>query len=417
VHWSKDFVEHLRSVHFALIGTAVAVLIIAFSAKPYNKAEATKELQQIQQLKLKWSPDLVKSMGERQAVRSRIPTLGSELDDLTAHTAIGSVLYVRTKQDVYIAKLPEDNWIVTCPATAYRISIRDVPDVVSDFRQWWDELGSGCYVLFPIKVYEPKLIGFEMPETPAEIILREEMESKRVPKTPNKPVDTNLDLICETHYCDQIMLNADLGFGQRIVIPVSSKTIFRVSRQTLSSFVSGTNLSFRQAFAELNALSEITGKRTFSELGVELAKPSESVVFEAFGLKFPADLVIAGGMISILCVQLYFFVYLRRLRGKLKQSDAGWDVPWIGMDCTALARIIFLGTVSVLPPLSMSILIASEGRFSRLYLLGVIPGWDRFKWLVALAVVGISVSLSILCWRNRPQLTSDGPSCSPAQFE
>jgi hypothetical protein len=412
VHWSKDFVEHLRSVHFALIGTAVAVLIIAFSAKPYNKAEAIKELQQIQQLKLRWSPDLVKSMGKRQLVRSRIPTLGLDLDNLTEHSAIGRVLYVRTKQDLFIARLPEDNWIVSCPATTYRPSIRDVPDVVADFGQWWDELGSGCYVLFPTEVYQAKLIGFETTETPAEIIL-----GKGVPKTPRKAVETTLDLICETHYCDQIALNADVGFGQRIVIPVASKATFTVSRQMFSPFVNGTNLSFRLAFAELNALSEITGKRTFSELEAELAKPSESVVFEVFGLKFPADLVIVGGMISILCVQIYFFVYLRRLRGKLKQSDAGWEVPWIGMDCTRLARTIFLATVSLLPPLSMLILIASEGRFSRLYLLGVIPGWDQFKWFATIAVVVISICLSVLCWRNRPQLTSDVPSCSPSLFE
>src|SRR5215469_4918784 len=35
-HWSKDFVEHLRTVHFALIATALALIVIALTTKPYS---------------------------------------------------------------------------------------------------------------------------------------------------------------------------------------------------------------------------------------------------------------------------------------------------------------------------------------------------------------------------------------------
>ena len=91
--------------------------------------------------------------------------------------------------------------------------------------------------------------------------------------------------------------------------------MFKVTRQIFSSFLNESNLNFHQAFAELNALSDATGKRTFSELRVELAKAPDSVVFEAFGLKFPAQLVTAGGILSILSVQLYFFAYLRLVDG------------------------------------------------------------------------------------------------------
>src|SRR5215472_12744194 len=35
--------------------------------------------------------------------------------------------------------------------------------------------------------------------------------------------------------------------------------------------------------------------------------------------------------------QLYFFLYLGKLDGRLRPDDPGWDVPWIGMDCSKLA--------------------------------------------------------------------------------
>src|SRR5271170_3995491 len=118
--WSKDFVEHLRTVHFALIATAVAVIVVAQTAKPYNRFEADRELNQIQQLKLKWSPEFVKSTAERQVIRSRVPSLGTDLEELVTETAMGDVLYVKTNGQLYVAKLPKDNWRVGCQATTSR---------------------------------------------------------------------------------------------------------------------------------------------------------------------------------------------------------------------------------------------------------------------------------------------------------
>jgi hypothetical protein len=33
-HWSKDYVEHLRTVHFSLIALSLAALVLAMSPNP-----------------------------------------------------------------------------------------------------------------------------------------------------------------------------------------------------------------------------------------------------------------------------------------------------------------------------------------------------------------------------------------------
>jgi hypothetical protein len=86
----------------------------------------------------------------------------------------------------------------------------------------------------------------------------------------------------------------------------------------------------------------------------EAAKGTE--VFEAFGMKFPAGQITFWGIAVLLGVQLYFFVYLKQLSGRLGRTDAGWDVPWIGMDTSILARSIFFLTVVLLPCLTMALL-------------------------------------------------------------
>lgn len=42
--WSKDFVEHLRTVHFALLTLCITLSVVAFSAKRYEHYHAQKQI-------------------------------------------------------------------------------------------------------------------------------------------------------------------------------------------------------------------------------------------------------------------------------------------------------------------------------------------------------------------------------------
>src|SRR6202023_2887975 len=79
-------------------------------------------------------------------------------------------------------------------------------------------------------------------------------------------------------------------------------------------------------------------------------------IFEAFGMKFPAGRVTLWGELLLLSVQLYFFIYLRQLSGKLNADDPGWDVPWVGMDTSALGQAILFVSLVALPIGAMGLL-------------------------------------------------------------
>jgi hypothetical protein len=50
-HWSKDFVEHLRTVHFALLAVSAGLLVLAISKSDYNARKARIEIEEIARMK------------------------------------------------------------------------------------------------------------------------------------------------------------------------------------------------------------------------------------------------------------------------------------------------------------------------------------------------------------------------------
>lgn len=67
-HWSKDFVEHLRTVHFTLIGLAIGLIVIVLSAKPYDSVVALRQLHEILELKKLWTVEWLMQRGEKNGL-------------------------------------------------------------------------------------------------------------------------------------------------------------------------------------------------------------------------------------------------------------------------------------------------------------------------------------------------------------
>jgi hypothetical protein len=213
----------------------------------------------------------------------------------------------------------------------------------------------------------------------------------------------------------------------KIHAPVTTYIYFELNGQNLAKALRVDSPSFDRAFYDLLQVAHKNGAYTLPELNEVLSKSelSETPVFEAFGIKFPTDLATLGGIIVLLCVQLYFFVYLRRLYGSLSPNDPGWNVPWIGMDASGLTRTIFFVTVVIFPALSLVVLGCEEStRLTRIY-------WDwvgnRFhhdpigiwSWVVKLrlltfvASVVLSVYVGKLSWTYRPQIARAAASEKP----
>jgi hypothetical protein len=177
-----------------------------------------------------------------------------------------------------------------------------------------------------------------------------------------------------------------------------------VSQQTfLTRFLNWKAGSFEEAFPDLARAGhdletlELDDMERF--VSNEAAKGTE--VFEAFGMKFPAGQITLWGMVILLGVQLYFFVYLKQLSGKLEPTAAGWDVPWVGMNPSVLARLMFILTVLVLPCLAMSLL--ANHAVSVLERPVV---WRSLSATSALAVDAALIpaaALAMLSWKYRPK--------------
>src|SRR5215510_3897539 len=78
VYASKDYVEHLRTVHFALLSVSAGVLLLVFTAKSYDSRKAAIQMQEILRLKKVWSPEgirapLMAGMGLHSLLPGREP--------------------------------------------------------------------------------------------------------------------------------------------------------------------------------------------------------------------------------------------------------------------------------------------------------------------------------------------------------
>jgi hypothetical protein len=141
-------------------------------------------------------------------------------------------------------------------------------------------------------------------------------------------------------------------------------------------------------------------------------------------MKFPAGQVTLWGIVLLVSVELYFFLYLRQLSGKLGAGEPGWDVPWIGMDLSRLAQSIFFVTIVLLPNGAVALLawrriFSLFPRFSLNRTVGLLSIWGRIGELPGAAKTEVftmivaslmSVFLTIVCWKSRPHLVVTVPA-------
>jgi hypothetical protein len=164
-------------------------------------------------------------------------------------------------------------------------------------------------------------------------------------------------------------------------------------------------------------------------LGDNPARNSD--VFEAFGMKFPADQITVWGLLIVVSVQLYFFVYLRQLSGKLKTNDPGWDAPWIAMDQSRTSTLVVFLTFVILAPTAIislarqAVLTLAEQPYATdvfrffkvLFLLLKSNLWSFAKLFGLSVVLAASIYLGILCWKYRPRVASEEPKVAdPAEL-
>jgi len=458
-HWSKDFVEHLRSIHFTLIGISIGLIVIVLSAKPYNPAVALRQIHQIIQFKKTWSLNWLMQKGVKKDMRQTdaddddesdtkhpapsTPNQGRKVEatdffalgDKTEWSGDPLLPDPRRVQRVELPRIlaSKDNFLISgtdelyghfdtkkSPNTTVHFLFKQkweqnhtdpdwspasFPGSVYEFHQWWDALAGQHYrALIPrtIDLRGVQLDLFDDPDYPdyAKISLSHKPSSGKADSFETVDMTMTVDATRGTlEYLDEDKR------GYFYKFPVRKFIYAEVSQSLLGGeFKNWKTGRFTDSFPELaraaQDLDSLELEDAVKFISTEAAKGSE--VFEAFGMKFPTGQITLWGIVILLGVQLYFYMYLSQLSGKLAQNDTGWDVPWLGMNTSFIAQTVFFLTVIIFPCFAIgllgghSILQTNEplaySNFPPAKTAGLISA------LIAAMVLGIA------SWRGRPKI-------------
>jgi hypothetical protein len=474
-HWSAAFVEHLRTVHFALIATAAALVVVALTTKQFSTEVANYELHRLLDMKRRWGADflrnefgnvtdvagtqkqLLDALGKgfdirlsplendvaRNAIRQTTITdeccfvqddlfedLPANINGISAHAKFPlEMVYLRTASDSFSKSAAK--------------SVPLMPDSLPAIESFWKILDrTNVEYYFPMSIGELGVVTEGDEEVRGKVqfsILKERgvteqfLFSEDEERAQKHPIQMQLEPTYALEDLQGHQRNVVLQFTGIYPVRRSSAQTFKfhavvtqyvyveLNGSRFAEYLGVKSPKFNRAFYDLLQVADRNGVYTLKELEENLSKAgvSEAPVFEAFGVKFPADLAILGGTLALLSVQLYFFVYLRKLSGSLKPDDPGWDVPWIGMDTSAVSRIIFIITASVLPVLSLVVLGAETSlRRTRIYwdFLDGVFHHDPFKdwsWSVRATIFGMLISVALsgylgyLSWKYRPSIEDE----------
>jgi hypothetical protein len=424
-HWSESFVEHLRTVHFALSILAVAIIFTLLSGKEYDALKATTQASEILSLSENWDRNMSRLFDALPAMQGK---------GLPAHDGL-YVIKDKKRHDFLLAsKLPE-------PSSNYEVhyfivskeNLRSVrqwqdfagpdkrPTTVASFRLWWNTLHRG--VSIPVA----DIGGPDSSEGCRTILLEGPGVPPRARPKATDPTncsvemelgiphdDSGLDSI-DCYDFDGEKGTADCNvFAHRLDL---HKTEFAFGIVGFDSYIDETIMKllygdwgigvFKTAFPDLaKATSPDLEYVDLKSLVDRLSEGSKGdQVIEAFGLKIAATDVTRWGLLVLLAAQFYFWLHLYELTRRIEPSDPGWKVAWIGIYQPWLAFVTVVVSACILP------LVAASLAAYRLRLDGH-PYWQRS--ITALAT-GVSACLALSIGSKLYKLRS-GVSAVPKVF-
>jgi hypothetical protein len=136
-HWSKDFVEHLRVVHFTLALISLVLLIAGLNGLDSRLPTALTQIQQIAKFEKQWG-----------AVPSRLYEQAMNDNKLKTDWLFGLIVilppdYLRQKEMNPLLRVPADEIL---KPLQWKFGDKTVPEQLStlaDFRNFWNDLHGG----------------------------------------------------------------------------------------------------------------------------------------------------------------------------------------------------------------------------------------------------------------------------------
>jgi hypothetical protein len=368
--WLKDFVEHLRTVHFAV--TALAATLMVLAAPPdAKKSRALSQAARILEVSTDWGS--ARSMMVDLAARRLSLTTNDEhfvwVESLdAARYAFKSFISL----SVLTAPTQEQ-----APHVLPGRRMDSPPRTINEFTHWWNRIAT--------EGIDVNVINLIDAPTACEAWLE--------PVHPYEGQPVNREgLDCQERARDhgqigaaptmQMMLQVDYdspagpGFNvllwqkQSVLISLTGegppmerhlyvreirgvKTV-HMGIEAARELFSGQRIQpgrFDEAFSELASMAPELGFVTLPEAVSRLRdiQPRSEQYVEIVGLKIPTDDLVLWGSGLLLAFQFYLWLHLSELSRRLQSNSVGSEVAWIGIYCSRWAFTAIVGSAFALP--------------------------------------------------------------------
>jgi hypothetical protein len=351
--WSKDHVEHLRTVHFTLLSTSIGLIIFTFCYQPERVHFAMSQLDGIINFSASVTSYPLTYATKQQEDESKGPLrdsaavvqdLGTRQRDLTFSSPAGGEITIRFPKGLAIP----------FAEISHIYPLREFANL-KEFEVFWNSLDSSSNVLL---IDQFDSVEISRPDQ-REYVRMQSVKEDSVDSRKKVPV---IDWIAEEQKNGFVLSGSLMVNDSETKIQIrcsGSKKSIKI-RRFIARALTVPEGDFKSSFPELSEMvNENARSKPLAEIKKNLeAQPSaQPQTFDAFGMHIPADLVGQFGVFGILVLQWYLFIHINEFRGRIHTDASGWDVAWIGIYTKSAAKATFILTVAGLPPVAVIALI------------------------------------------------------------
>jgi hypothetical protein len=351
---AKDFIEHLRTVHFTLVVICLATIVVISSPSSKDVAKANEQLTQIIAATRMWDSDVF----QQKLTEGKAITQCNHLGPLAIHYSSVETLMAGVKTSGWQEDVAGRSTLETPKGDNTRLFVPS-PSNLTQFRQLWD---FGRTYVCPLSI-DKEISYFEVTSSGSATFVRK-LPIESINQSSKVPINKATTTLTFELFKSEIFPQGErvgtsgfvyfASFGKgRLLVPATNvkKPEIILSKARLYEILPQYHWrpsAFNTTFRELDRATTGSQDLTLDHLAIILREreSSSKESFEAFGVRFPIEATTHWAMLLIISIQLYFWMHLREFRAR---NFASSDVAWIGTYNGLTANLVFYLTTVVFP--------------------------------------------------------------------
>ena len=372
---SKDFVEHLRTVHFTLVTVCLGLIVVLQFPSPVSIREAIRQLNTVADASHVWKTtwideEVPKELNNVAGSYSCVNPVTTDFAFVTSGIRLSLHFQnvnwtLRTSNSTPVPS----TYNTDAQYTTVRHTIIEPPKRLDEFKTIWNNSYS---LLCPSRIADESITTFLSSKQIIAPIRREAVPSAIRPGVAMLSDNTNSHKFSGLResqskeseglsYSVSLLpsMNPNAPFSTRmneplmVDIPVLESKVFLFDyRGVLIKNLPQYNWlhsDFKDAFYELDQATMGFQDLDFDHIKqiLQQNEKNSKEAFQAFGVTFPIETTTKWGTLIIIVIQFYFLLHFMEYRKKRILTTP--DVAWIGVYASPGARFLFLTTALALP--------------------------------------------------------------------